>query len=67
MAPAMVAAQNAMTHSGMLRMTIATRSPWATPKVVAQPVRQRAGDAVVLGEGRALVLVDQEGGVAVGE
>ena len=37
------------------------------PRTRAEPVGQRAGDAVVLGEGRALVLVDQEGGVAVAE
>ena len=34
---------------------------------VAQAVGQRAGDAVVLGEGRPLVLVDEEDGVAVTE
>ena len=33
MAPASVAAQKAMTHSGMLRMMMATRSPFSTPKV----------------------------------
>ena len=33
MAPASVAAQKAMTHSGRLRMTMATRSPWAIPNV----------------------------------
>ena len=30
MAPVSVAAQKAMTHSGRLRMTMATRSPLAT-------------------------------------
>ena len=34
MAPASVAPQNAMIHSGRLRMTMATRSPWAIPNVV---------------------------------
>ena len=33
MAPASVAPQKAMTHSGRLRMMMATRSPGATPKV----------------------------------
>ena len=33
MAPASVAPQKAMTHSGRLRMTMATRSPGAIPKV----------------------------------
>ncbi len=33
MAPARVAAQKAMIHSGRLRMTMATRSPWWIPKV----------------------------------
>ena len=37
------------------------------PEGGAQPVGQGAGDAVVLGEGRALVLVDEEDGVAVAE
>ena len=34
MAPARLAAQKAMTHSGRLRMTMATRSPCSTPKTV---------------------------------
>ena len=67
MAPVRLAAQKAMTHSGRLRMMMATRSPCSTPKVVLQPVGQGAGDAVVLGEGGALVLVDEERLVAVGE
>ena len=33
MAPASVAAQKAMTHSGRLRMMMATRSPCSMPKV----------------------------------
>ena len=37
------------------------------PEGGPEPVRQRAGNAVVLGEGRPLVLVDEEGGVTVGE
>ena len=48
-------------------MMMATRSPGSTPNVGTKPVGQRAGDAVVLGERRPLVLVHQEGGVAVGE
>ena len=67
MAPVSVMAQNAMTHSGRFRMAMATRSPWRHAELVPQPVRQRAGDPVVLGEAGPLVLVDQEGGVAVAE
>ena len=67
MAPARVAPQKAMIHSGRLRMMMATRSPWAIPKRGAEPLRERAGDAVVLGEGRPLVLVHEEGGITVGE
>ncbi len=67
MAPASVAAQKAMIHSGRLRMMMATRSPCSIPKVELEPVGQGAGDAVVLGEGRPLVLVDEEHGVTVPE
>ena len=34
MAPASVAPQKAMTHSGRFRMMMATRPPCSTPKVV---------------------------------
>ena len=67
MAPVKVMAQKAITHSGRFRMTMATRSPCCHPELVDQPVGQRAGDAVVLGEAGPLVLVDQIGGVAVPE
>ena len=57
-APIACAAQNAMTHSGTLRVAIATRSP-GCDAVHAQPLRDRAHVAMRVRVGDPLVAVDE--------
>ena len=63
-APAAAAAQNAIDHSGKLRITIATRSPFATPYRSTRIVGEVRSRPEVLLEGERLVLVDDERRVA---
>ena len=63
--PAAAAPQKAMAHSGRLRMAMATRSPFSTPKRSRSARAMVAADAEVLLVGGALVLVDEVVLVAV--
>ena len=54
-----------MTNSGRLRIAIATRSPLPTPNVGAQLLGERERAGAHLGEGEALVLVDEVDEVGV--